>query len=379
MPTSKKKKQEMVVRREIVEELSRLGLGAAGISRALGISITQAKHASGDITDTDGPGRNGASAEAVYSRVFSFYASIASVGSESIVGLRDAIERYLDVPKIIATAEGVIAGVEARDEIETSPTLKPYRNLIDAIWGRPMLPHFTGTTLLAILCEEVTKGRIQSPTRSGMTGTLASLIVKNTAFPILHLTEFAARYIDSILKARLSPEEHIVISRRFGLLNQHVHTLAECGKFIDRSQESVRKYEAKALRKLRHLKALGKFGRLFSWGTRRDYITNLLTLAYTNRTVGVHGTSLSGFVYSRPLGDIFDEKGIYFMEQLKTMSREEVAKGSSLDPDDIKQLDTLLSRPSGVQTSDDCSWFFGTPTSFFGPAALKTKTKTDPK
>ena len=281
MASPDEKTQDMVARREIVVELSKLGLVAASVSESLGISITEVENAVQGITGTYDSAQNSVFTDAVYSRAFSVYASavVAAVSPPS-VGLRGALERYLDVPNVIAIAEGVIAGAEVRENRETSPTLTPYQNLIHAIWGAPRGPNLTGTTLLEVLCHNVAEGSVQSPTHSGMARALGAALVAEEPFvPMLPLTEFAARHIDDILKTSLSPAQHIVIDKRFGLTDQHVHTLTECGKFIDRSQESARQHEAKALRKLRHPKTLNKFSHLFSWGTSREHITNLLTLA----------------------------------------------------------------------------------------------------
>jgi sigma-70-like protein len=52
--------------------------------------------------------------------------------------------------------------------------------------------------------------------------------------------------------ATLTPREADVIRKRFGLDDEHEHTLAEVGAALDRSSERARLIEQKALRKLRH-------------------------------------------------------------------------------------------------------------------------------
>jgi hypothetical protein len=93
--------------------------------------------------------------------------------------------------------------------------------------------------------------------------------------------------------------------------------------------------------------AASRFAKLFEWNTKRDYITNLLTLAYSNRSVGVRGTSLK-WNLSSPLSDVLEEKGICFMEQLALVSREVFVKDPRLTPADIHEIDDMLSRFSGT-------------------------------
>ncbi|MDH4229425.1 MAG: RNA polymerase sigma factor RpoD [Nitrospirota bacterium] len=75
---------------------------------------------------------------------------------------------------------------------------------------------------------------------------------KNAISPV----ESAVRYdlqrqIDTIL-AGLTPREELVLRKRFGIGQEHEHTLEEVGQSFDVTRERIRQIEAKALRKLRH-------------------------------------------------------------------------------------------------------------------------------
>jgi Trp operon repressor len=347
MATSEEKKQEMAARRKLVHELTHLGLSESSISRALGINIYLAKHAARDMADKPDPVLDNAAKDVAYSKAFSVYASLVVGGDQPTGGLRVALERYLDVPRIIAVADGIIAGINARDIFIDIPAFKPYRELFDSIWGRPKVRQYTGCTVLASLCGEVAARRIQSPTRSGLPGVLALLVASWTEVPMLPLTEFAVRHINDVLDATLTPDERTVIAKRFGLVDQQCYTLLEIGKFISRTPERARQLEERALRKLRRPAALSNYMKIFYWGIRRDYVTNLLTMAHSNPSAGVHGTSLWRYV-QEPLRGKLEKTGIYFLEQLTTLSREYFEKVSSLTSDDIGEIEAVLFRLSGT-------------------------------
>lgn len=59
--------------------------------------------------------------------------------------------------------------------------------------------------------------------------------------------------LEKVLK-RLTPREEQVVRLRFGLLDGHCYTLEEVGKEFDVTRERIRQIEAKALRKLRHIR-----------------------------------------------------------------------------------------------------------------------------
>ena len=50
----------------------------------------------------------------------------------------------------------------------------------------------------------------------------------------------------------LTPRERQVIVLRFGLMDDHDHTLEEVGKKLNVTRERVRQIEERAIRKLRH-------------------------------------------------------------------------------------------------------------------------------
>ena len=52
--------------------------------------------------------------------------------------------------------------------------------------------------------------------------------------------------------ATLTPREERVLRLRFGIGQQHDHTLEEVGQDFEVTRERIRQIEAKALRKLRH-------------------------------------------------------------------------------------------------------------------------------
>ena len=59
--------------------------------------------------------------------------------------------------------------------------------------------------------------------------------------------------LEMVLK-NLTPREEQVVRMRFGLLDGHCYTLEEVGKEFDVTRERIRQIEAKALRKLRHVR-----------------------------------------------------------------------------------------------------------------------------
>ena len=59
--------------------------------------------------------------------------------------------------------------------------------------------------------------------------------------------------LEKVLK-NLTPREEQVVRLRFGLLDGHCYTLEEVGKEFDVTRERIRQIEAKALRKLRHVR-----------------------------------------------------------------------------------------------------------------------------
>ena len=67
-------------------------------------------------------------------------------------------------------------------------------------------------------------------------------------------------YNDELKKAlsqallTLSPKEERIIRMRYGIGMNTTHTLEEIGQVFSRTRESIRRYEARGLRKLRHPK-----------------------------------------------------------------------------------------------------------------------------
>lgn len=64
--------------------------------------------------------------------------------------------------------------------------------------------------------------------------------------------------LQEVMKACLSPKEHDIITRRFGLDGSQPQTLEEVGALYGVTRERIRQIETKALRKLKHPQRLAK-------------------------------------------------------------------------------------------------------------------------
>lgn len=74
--------------------------------------------------------------------------------------------------------------------------------------------------------------------------------------------------LDRVLST-LTEREEKVIRMRFGLADGHPRTLEEVGSVFNVTRERVRQIEAKALRKLRHIKRAAKLKPFFEWSITR--------------------------------------------------------------------------------------------------------------
>jgi len=111
---------------------------------------------------------------------------------------------------------------------------------------------------------------LESPIGEDQNASLVDIIQDHRA----EMPDIAAAFttfkeeLDKVLST-LSEREEKVIRLRFGLADGHPRTLEEVGNVFNVTRERVRQIEAKALRKLRHIKRSSKLKPFFEWSIAR--------------------------------------------------------------------------------------------------------------